>query len=325
MRRIWPALVLLLGSVSLASAQTLSEYLKLRKHYGISQAAEAEALETFVGTRVVEIKGTVKGSFKIKGLYTILLERSDGDNIGIESASQPDWLSGGEVHCRLIVKATRTEDNSELKASLLGAAPEQAIAPIDAEVQRKAALLAQRENRRVEASRHSATRHADWNLPASTAAPIYAAFIHKENPRLSSQDARLIADGIIGFSIKYGVDARLIMAMVMVESGFDPHSTSRTGAKGLGQLMPGTARWMGVTDSYDTVDNLYGTVKLVRNHLDKYRVKTGDGFQSLVLALAAYNAGEGAVQRSGGVPPYRETQAYVRRVIGLYAHFCGVN
>ena len=83
------------------------------------------------------------------------------------------------------------------------------------------------------------------------------------------------------------------------------------------------ARWVsvseyGISNPYDSVENLYGTVREIRSHLDKYRAETGDEFQALVLGLAAYNAGEGAVRRHGGVPPYRETQGYVRKVIKLF-------
>ena len=84
--------------------------------------------------------------------------------------------------------------------------------------------------------------------------------------------------------------------------------------------MPGTAQWMGVRNSFDTTDNLYGTVKLLRTHLDQYRTAEG---VDLARTLAAYNAGMGAVKRYNGVPPYRETQAYVRKVTGIYDRLCG--
>lgn len=306
-----------LAAAQMAGAQSLSEYLKMRKAYGIKRAAGVEALDSFVGSRVVEIQGVVKGSFKFHNKYTVLVERDGGSTMDIESGDDLDWLTGGEIHARLLVQASRKSDSSELKMKLLGAAPEQDIAAIDLKEERRSAVS-------KTPARHSSSRtFREWNLPESQASAVYANFIRRQNKRLSPDEALLIAKGIIGFSLKYGVDARLIMAMVMVESGFDPNSTSRTGAAGLGQLMPGTAKWMGVTNSYDTVENLYGTVKLVRNHLDKYNKQTGDSFQSLVLALAAYNAGEGAVSRAGGVPPYAETQAYVRRVINLYAQFSG--
>ena len=162
-----------------------------------------------------------------------------------------------------------------------------------------------------------------WALPASEVTPYYASFIKGRNPRLSDAEAWRIAQGIVGFSIRYGVDARLIMAMVMVESGFNPSARSGAGAMGLGQLMPGTAQGMGVGNPYDSIDNLNGTVHLVRGHLVKYRRQTGNDFGALVLTLAAYNAGSGAVHKYRGIPPFAETQRYVRTVSALYFKFCG--
>ncbi len=160
-------------------------------------------------------------------------------------------------------------------------------------------------------------------MPADKVMPYYAAYIKKDNPRLSDAEAERMANSILGFGKMYGVDARLIVAMVMCESDFNPKELSHAGAMGLGQLMPDTARDYGISDPFDSVQNLYGTVREIRSHLDKYRGQTGDDFQALVLGLAAYNAGEGAVKRHGGVPPYKETQNYVRRVINLYAKLSG--
>jgi soluble lytic murein transglycosylase-like protein len=103
-----------------------------------------------------------------------------------------------------------------------------------------------------------------------------------------------------------GLSADLIHAVVRAESAYDPHCRSSAGAMGLMQLMPGTARALGVTDPWDPSQNVHGGARYLREQLDRF----GD----LTLALAAYNAGPGAVQRHGGVPPYEETQTYVRRV-----------
>ena len=105
---------------------------------------------------------------------------------------------------------------------------------------------------------------------------------------------------------RHGVSADLIHAVIRAESDYDPRCTSSAGAMGLMQLMPGTARALGVTDPYDPAQNLDAGVRYLREQLDT--------FSDLPLALAAYNAGPNAVARYDGVPPYRETQAYVRRV-----------
>ena len=106
---------------------------------------------------------------------------------------------------------------------------------------------------------------------------------------------------------EHGLAPELIKAVALVESGFDTHAVSPKGAQGLMQLMPATARQYGVKDAFDPLQNLRaGTIHL-RKLLDEF-----DG--DLTLALAAYNAGSGAVRRYGGVPAYRETQEYVRKV-----------
>lgn len=318
MKRPISLLISFLGLLAIANAQTLQEYLKLRKHYGITQAAGEEALETFVGSRVVEIQGVVKGTMKVStGATSILLEKSNGDTMFVSCQSNPpDWLSGNETRVRLIVRADRPTTSDDITAELLGAASENEIAKIeDAPTTRHPGL----------SSRHDFVPRGSMarTATASEAVPIYAAFIRGRNRRLTEGESTRIAEGVIGYSVRYGVDARLIMAMVMVESGFNPHATSSKGAMGLGQLMPGTAAGMGVSNAYDSIENLYGTVRLIRGHLDNYQRQTGDGYDSLVLALAAYNAGAGAVKRHGGVPPYQQTQNYVRKVIAIYRALCG--
>lgn len=107
----------------------------------------------------------------------------------------------------------------------------------------------------------------------------------------------------------FGVDPDLVIAVVWIESRYCPDAVSPKGAVGLGQIMPATAAGLGI-DPADPASNLWGTSKYLR---DKY-LEWGDW----ELALAAYNAGSGAVRKYGGIPPYEETQNYVRNVIYVY-------
>lgn len=110
---------------------------------------------------------------------------------------------------------------------------------------------------------------------------------------------------------RYGVEAGLVEALIWVESTFDPWAVSRKGAQGLMQLMPATASALGIRDVFDPRENVDGGVRHLQTLLSRYN---GD----LPLALAAYNAGDEAVRSYRGVPPYPETQHYVRKILQLY-------
>lgn len=322
--RIWIIAVTITVGASNANASALEDYLKIRAKFGITHAAGTEALETLVGTGTLEVRAVVKGVLGVDGRTILLVEVPGSQPLSIESDTVAPWLHVPNTAARLIVTATRESSFNPLKAKLI-AAVEEAVISAWEEEQRKKLQAAKAKQSNSVTRGHSARTGREWNLEPHEALPIYSNFIRGYNPRLTKQQADQIAHGIIGFSLQFGVDARLITAMVLVESGFNPSATSPKGAMGLGQLMPGTARGLGVRNAYNTYENLYGTVRLVRGHLDNYASTGPDGqkYADLVLALAAYNAGSGAVRRHGGVPPYRETQNYIRKVIDWYQRLCG--
>ncbi len=150
---------------------------------------------------------------------------------------------------------------------------------------------------------------------AGDALDAYASALRAFDPQLSPPLARRLAARVVEECDAAGIDARLVVALVAVESSWMVQAHSLAGAHGLGQLMPGTAADLGV-DPADPEANLHGTVAYLHALLARYARHAP--VERYVLALAAYNAGPAAVDRFGGIPPYAETQTYVTRVFALW-------
>ncbi|MGE5454096.1 MAG: lytic transglycosylase domain-containing protein [Methylocystaceae bacterium] len=127
-------------------------------------------------------------------------------------------------------------------------------------------------------------------------------------PSDTAKSSPSFAEIIQKASTKYGVSEQVISAVIKQESGFDAQAVSHCGAQGLMQLMPRTAAGLGVKDAFNPEENIMAGTKYLKQKLDEFG-------GNLEMALAAYNAGSGAVRRHHGVPPYKETQNYVARVI----------
>ena len=134
--------------------------------------------------------------------------------------------------------------------------------------------------------------------------------------RMTETSHHQFASDIREISSRHGVDPQLVESVIRAESAFNPTAVSRTGARGLMQLMPKTAVALGVRDSFNPRENIEGGVRHLRYLLDRYP-------GNVPFAVAAYNAGEGAVDAHRGIPPYAETQQYVQRVLQTGAAWSG--
>ncbi len=172
-----------------------------------------------------------------------------------------------------------------------------------------------RENAR---SRVPERNHVDRLSPIRTPEELITDSRLKSVTRGSSvRDSSRTYDRLINTTARrYRIDPMLVKAVMHVESAFDPRATSQRGARGLMQLMPETARRYGVRNIYDPAQNVRGAVRYLRYLMRRFNSNTP-------LVLAAYNAGEDAVVRYRGMPPYSETQSYVQRVLYFFRYYSG--
>lgn len=165
--------------------------------------------------------------------------------------------------------------------------------------------------KRAAAAGHDHAKSLLRHFPAGDAKASCPAEWDRDGIAAPPKPPKRIAELVRSLAPKFGLDPALVLAVIAVESAFQADAVSPKNAQGLMQLVPATAERFGVRDAFDVTQNLKGGMRYLRWLIESFE---GD----LTLALAAYNAGEAAVERYGGVPPYPETQAYVKKLRRLY-------
>jgi hypothetical protein len=356
----WCLLTLAAVAPFLAAAGPSEEYAALRMKHKIAGASTVHDLRKVETVTILELPARVVGTIKGEGEAVTILFKFDDVSQTVDVAKPPSWLTMGVTDVRLIVKATKVDTQLVPALQLIASLPEADAVILEAKLKSDADRLAEEERQRAEENllkreleSMSRSGFRDFRSTPPEGAgftgtiggsmkggiiggennasvtqllalvPDYAAYIMDRNKKLSPEQARLIAESVLAYSSTYGVDARLVISMIQYESNFNPRTTSHAGAQGLGQLMPDTSRSLGISDPFDIVQNVYGTVRTIRGHLERQGKEAKDTYDQLVRALAAYNAGPGAVKKYGGVPPFAETEAYIERVVKTYFKLSG--
>ncbi len=320
-----------MATVLPVSASTQADYLMTRaKHEIVMQKTDQPLTAQFpeLAGKVIEVQGTVTG---ITNNVTSLIHTSAGYLLQLDSGqvvpvkselNDPDIVVGNKLHVLARVpeagatlhEITETPSGGlvpSTNGSTLTQQFTQAIPPkvIVAQAQQSAPQV---KTPKIAVKKAPARAKAQ----VSEKVAIYANRIQRVNGDIERPIAEKIAQRLLEKSNKYNVDPRLVFAVMAQESRFDPRAVSPAGARGLGQLMPATARSLGVRNSFDITQNVEGTVRYLDEMLNTHGGNTR-------LALAAYNAGPGNVRRYGGIPPFRETQNYVSRITSHYAQLRG--
>lgn len=338
--------LMIVGPIAAVEA---SQYPEADRYYAVRDARRVIENVTFAQVQanaaewknaLIEVRGVIHGCAKRDNGGTFILTREAGDTVVIDAQMPlpastvdiartvrvlaqipPDRDSFGSL--RLVAVTSEHEAASlEYERAKRKVAAKPAARPAAAKKKVRQALSRRQAQQR---GRQRQTMLASRGLDALGQ---YAAAVQWFNPRLSDAEAHRLAQSIIYYSVNHGLDARLIMAVIAVESNFNVNAVSRAGAMGLGQLMPGTAQDLGVNDPWHPDKNLEGATRLLRGHLRRQGASDPSvkppTWDQIRLALACYNAGAGAVKKYKGVPPYRETKNYIKKIGRLYYQMCGL-
>lgn len=336
--RLWTVLVFFATTALApqASADTsLDRYLALRRQHQASklQVSQVKAGPEAYRGKVFELRGMLSGIARSGKSTSLIVDCGDGCYV-VSAEDLPELSSGSRI-CALVQVgegcAGSLSDLRLVEVAYEGQVAARERSAAEAEAAKKARYAAAQNRQKPTQPSRLIRRENPASRSGFLAAvydliPIYKKAVRSFNRKLSEAEADAIARSILGFSAHYQVDPRLVVAVILAESHFRPEATSSKGCMGLGQLAPGTAAGLGVSNAYDPVQNLAGSVRLIRGHLDRISGNaawTKLTWQDLALALASYNAGSGAVKKYGGVPPYRETRTYINRVFSVYRRLCG--
>jgi hypothetical protein len=339
------ATLLFVGALPAQSApvRQADDYFKVRDRAKIVSTVTAEEVQThpdqFVG-KLVEVRGLINAIAGSDSQTTLLIQTAEG---GVPTMitlppdkRTADWpfLDVG-IGIRALCQVVKIGGSSSGSLEIVIPVKEYEAGQVDAErvkleASQKAALAA-RQKTAARQPKQLASRGAagfrqapSGRISDAQLVQVYGNAVRYFNRRMGEGEAQKIASIIIDYSRRYGLDARLVMAVIAVESNFNQNAVSPVGAMGLGQLMPGTANDLGVGNAYDARANLEGSTRLLSRHIQNM---TSDGRpteEAVKLALACYNAGAGAVKKYKGIPPYRETQNYVAKITRLYRQMCGL-
>lgn len=337
-----------------ANALPTDQYLALRRSSNWDRSLTYAQVEGNIHTfanKVLELRGSVNGTLRRENNLAFLLTFEDKRAILLNAPAADTRLvsEANNQSVRVLAKVSEGVVGNVVPLEVLGVALDGELTLKEREAERREALL--QAQRQAAARRTSnppvqfASRGGYYTRPiqggggtdplpagartltpdAQAIFPIYRSYILKCNTRLTNSQLDDITYAILYYSKHNRVDPRLVVSLIIAESDFDPRSTSHAGAMGLGQIMPDEARDHGVSNPYNIIENIRTSINLLRMKLNIYSDGGPDGYpteRQIQLALAAYNAGAGAVKKYGGIPPYKETQNYVKKIMRIYKELC---
>ncbi len=325
-------------------AQAATRYLSARQKLHIMGQVGPEALaasDALPKGAVVELTGEIVGHTAVhranQTTFCLLLRTVEGLTVSLDCTEHIEGLAVGET---VQVLASVPEQDTERRHFQLDYLVRQCDLP--AEARRPATMVNQSNQQPTSPQTDSPTNgpsasptdvepgSVDWATRLAPSPPEtqpgdnqqqqeitrWAGWVKQHNAKLTDTECELIVRWVRDYSRLYGVDHRLIFAVIKAESDFDPTCVSHAGAVGLMQLMPSTARTVHVSNRWNVQENIRGGIQYLSQQLARYKGRSN--YEQCVLGLACYNAGPNAVKKYGGVPPYDETRRYVIKVTNTF-------